>query len=93
MSVFGPPPNCPDSCPPVGTTAGESAAVAGSKLLYPDGTLQECGGIVWRLGDGWNWGRGQKADDPRYCYLRDTETGETRDIFSVDALGVDHAHL
>jgi GT2 family glycosyltransferase/glycosyltransferase involved in cell wall biosynthesis len=47
--------------------------IAGSKLLYPDGTLQECGGIVWRLGDGWNWGRGEAADDPRYCYMRDAD--------------------
>ena len=47
--------------------------IAGAKLLYPDGTLQECGGIVWRLGDGWNWGRGQPADDPRFCYLRDAD--------------------
>jgi GT2 family glycosyltransferase/glycosyltransferase involved in cell wall biosynthesis len=47
--------------------------VVGSKLLYPDGTLQECGGIVWRLGDGWNWGRGQPAGDPRFCYMRDAD--------------------
>jgi GT2 family glycosyltransferase/glycosyltransferase involved in cell wall biosynthesis len=47
--------------------------IAGTKLLYPDGSLQECGGIIWRLGDGWNWGRGEKADDPRYCYLRDAD--------------------
>jgi GT2 family glycosyltransferase/glycosyltransferase involved in cell wall biosynthesis len=47
--------------------------IVGSKLLYPDGTLQESGGIVWRLGDGWNWGRGQPADDPRYCYMRDAD--------------------
>ena len=39
----------------------------------PDGTLQESGGIVWRLGDGWNWGRGQAGDDPRFCYLRDAD--------------------
>ena len=47
--------------------------IAGSKLLFADGSLQECGGIVWRLGDGWNWGRGQPADDPRFCYLRDAD--------------------
>jgi len=47
--------------------------IAGAKLLYPDGVLQECGGIIWRLGDGWNWGRGQAAEDPRYCYLRDSD--------------------
>jgi GT2 family glycosyltransferase/glycosyltransferase involved in cell wall biosynthesis len=47
--------------------------VVGAKLLFPDGSLQECGGIVWRLGDGWNWGRGQAADDPRFCYMRDAD--------------------
>ena len=47
--------------------------VVGSKLLYPDGTLQECGGIVWRLGDGWTWGRRQNADEPRFCYMRDAD--------------------
>ena len=53
--------------------ADDKIGVVGAKLLYPDGTLQECGGIVWRLGDGWNWGRGQAADDPRFCYLRDAD--------------------
>ncbi len=47
--------------------------IVGSKLLYPDGSLQECGGIIWRLGDGWNWGRGQAADDPRFCFMRDAD--------------------
>jgi O-antigen biosynthesis protein len=47
--------------------------VAGAKLLGADGRLQECGGIIWRLGDGWNWGRDQTADDPRFCYMRDAD--------------------
>ena len=47
--------------------------IAGSKLLFPDGSLQECGGIIWRLGDGWNWGRGQDAADPRFNYMRDSD--------------------
>lgn len=47
--------------------------VVGAKLLFPDGSLQECGGVIWRLGDGWNWGRGQAADDPRFCYMRDAD--------------------
>ncbi len=47
--------------------------IVGSKLLFPDGSLQECGGIIWRLADGWNWGRGQAPDDPRFSYMRDSD--------------------
>ena len=47
--------------------------VAGSKLLFPDGKLQEAGGIVWRLGDGWNWGRGRDPNEPAFSFLRDAD--------------------
>ncbi|NMJ43512.1 glycosyltransferase [Roseomonas sp. JC162] len=47
--------------------------IAGSKLIYPDGSLQEAGGTVWRLGDAANWGHGADPALPRYCYLRDTD--------------------
>lgn len=47
--------------------------IAGSKLLFPDGTLQEVGGIIWRLGDGWNWGRGRDPSELAFSYLRDAD--------------------
>lgn len=50
-----------------------NVGVVGSKLLHANGTLQESGGIIWRLGDGWNWGRGADPNDPRFCYLRDSD--------------------
>lgn len=49
------------------------AGLVGSKLIFPDGSVQEAGGIVWRLGDGWNYGRGCQPDDPRIAYLRDVD--------------------
>ncbi|WP_160120568.1 glycosyltransferase [Rhodovarius lipocyclicus] len=47
--------------------------VVGAALLNEDGTLQESGGIVWRHGDAWNYGRNEEAEDPRYSFLRDAD--------------------
>jgi GT2 family glycosyltransferase/glycosyltransferase involved in cell wall biosynthesis len=49
------------------------AGLVGSKLLFPDGRVQEAGGIIWRLGDGWNYGRNAEASDPRISYLREVD--------------------
>lgn len=50
-----------------------NVGIAGSKLFFEDGQQQEVGGIIWRMGDGWNWGRLGDSKDPRFCFLRDAD--------------------
>ena len=50
------------------------AGAVGGKLVYPDGTLQEAGGIIFSDGSGCNFGKHDKAPNaPLYNFIREVD--------------------
>lgn len=57
------------------TESDNTIGAVGAKLIFPDGVLQEAGGIVWSDEESfaWNYGRGKDPDNYEFNYLRDVD--------------------
>ena len=55
--------------------SAEDIGVVTPKFLYPDGSLNEAGAIIWRDGTGANYGRGDDPGAFQYEYRRETDYG------------------
>jgi O-antigen biosynthesis protein len=55
--------------------ANADVGVVTPKFIYPDGRLNEAGGIVWSDGTAMNYGRGDSPDLFQYEYRRETDYG------------------
>jgi len=51
----------------------DNVGLAGAKLVYPNGELQDAGGIIWGNGNPWNYGNRQNPDEPRFSYARQAD--------------------
>lgn len=51
----------------------ETIGLVGSKLLFPDGTIQEAGGLIYRDGTAANFGRGGNPQSSEVNYVREVD--------------------
>jgi O-antigen biosynthesis protein len=50
-----------------------TVGIVGSKIIYPNGVLQEAGGIIFKDANGLNYGKFDQADSYQYNYVREVD--------------------
>ncbi len=66
---------CPNWLEPLLDTMllDDTVGIVGSKLLFPDGRLQEAGAIMWCDASAWNFGRMDDPEKPEYNYRKEVD--------------------
>lgn len=54
-------------------TRNADVGAVGARLIYPNGWLQEAGGIIWSDGHGWQYGHGSDPDGPEFNFVREVD--------------------
>ena len=51
----------------------DKVGLVGAKLVYPNGKLQEAGGIIWSDASGRNYGKQEDPENPEYNYVKEVD--------------------
>jgi len=67
--------------------SADSVGIVGAQLVYPNGSLQEAGAILWSDGDGWNYGNGEPPGRSEYRYMREPDYVSAACLLSRRTIG------